>query len=110
MKWEVITINFIIGLPRVVKQHDSILVVVYNLTNEASFIYIKSTHKFVDIAKIFARDIFILHRVPNEIVFDNDTKFASNFWKNLFEYLCVELNFVFLTIHRYMGTLKESIK
>jgi hypothetical protein len=37
-KWEVITIDFITNLPRTVKQHDSIMVVVDKLTKVAHFI------------------------------------------------------------------------
>ena len=36
-KWEVITMDFITGLPRTNKQHDSIMVVVDKLTNIAHF-------------------------------------------------------------------------
>jgi hypothetical protein len=37
-KWEVVTIDFIKKLPRIVKQHDSIMVVVDKLTKATHFI------------------------------------------------------------------------
>jgi hypothetical protein len=44
-KWEVVTMDFIIKLPRTNKQHDSIMVVVDKLTKAAHFIQVKLTHK-----------------------------------------------------------------
>jgi hypothetical protein len=44
-KWEVVKINFITNLPRIVKQHDSIMVVVKKLTKDSHFIHAKATHK-----------------------------------------------------------------
>ena len=44
----------------------------------------KPAHKTDDIAKIFMKEIFKLHGLPKEIVFDRDVKFTSNFWKGLF--------------------------
>jgi hypothetical protein len=44
-KWEVVTIDFITKLPRVVKQHDSIMVVLNNITKVAHFVPLNVTHK-----------------------------------------------------------------
>jgi hypothetical protein len=44
-KWEVVTMDFITGLPRTGKLHDSIMVVVDKLTKDAHFIPLKTTHK-----------------------------------------------------------------
>jgi hypothetical protein len=43
-KWEVITMDFIIGLPRMNKQHDSIMVVVDKLTKASHFMSAKTMH------------------------------------------------------------------
>ena len=74
------------------RQNDSIMVLVDKLTKEAHFISVKSTHKTNDIAKIFMKEIFKLHGLPKEIVFDTDVKFTSNFWKGLFADLGTKLN------------------
>ena len=92
-KWEVISMDFIIGLPMTWRQHDSIMVVVDRLTKETKFIPVKSTHKTYDIEKIFMKEIFKLHKFPKAIVFDRDVKFTSNFWKGLFADLGTKLNF-----------------
>jgi hypothetical protein len=49
-KWEVITMDFIIGLPRTNKKHDSIMVVVDKLTKVDHFVPVKTTHTTTNIA------------------------------------------------------------
>jgi hypothetical protein len=49
-KWEVITMDFIIVLPRTNKQHDSIMVVVEKLTKATHFVPMKTTHTMTNIA------------------------------------------------------------
>jgi hypothetical protein len=70
-------------LPTWTKQNDAIMVVVDKLSKSAHFILVKSTCKAIDIANVFMKDIFRLHGMPKQIVFDRDTKFTSNFWKSL---------------------------
>ena len=77
----------------IVRQHDSIMVVVDKLTKESHFISVKSTYKAEAIAKIFMREIFKLHGFPKEIISHRDTKFTSNFWKVLFADLGTKLKF-----------------
>ena len=92
-KWEVVSMDFITGLPTTWRQHDSIMVVVDKLTKAAHFIPVKSKHKNDDIAKIFMKEIFKLHGLPKAIVSDKDVKFTSIFWKGLFADLGMKLNF-----------------
>ena len=47
--------DFITGLPRNLKQHDSIMVVVDKLSKTTQFILVKSTYKVVNIANIFMK-------------------------------------------------------
>jgi hypothetical protein len=54
-KWEVVTMDFITGLPRTSKQHDLIMVVVDKLTKAAHFIPLKTTHKVADVVDIFLK-------------------------------------------------------
>jgi hypothetical protein len=91
-KWEVVTIDFITKLPRTVKQHDSIMVVVDKLTKVAHFIPMKTTHKEKNIADIYMKEVSRLHGVPKAIVSDKDPKFTSNFWKGLFKGFGKNLN------------------
>jgi hypothetical protein len=54
-KREVVTMDFITGLPRTNKQHDSIMVVVDKLTKAAHFIPLKTTHKATNVVDIYMR-------------------------------------------------------
>jgi hypothetical protein len=78
-KWDVVTMDFITGLPRTSKQHDSIMVVVDKLTKSAHFIPLKTTHRAADVADIFLKEVARLHGIPKTIVSDRDPKFTSNF-------------------------------
>jgi hypothetical protein len=49
-KREVGTVDFITKIPRTMKQHDSIMVVVDKLTKEMHFILVKTTHNEANIA------------------------------------------------------------
>jgi hypothetical protein len=49
-KSELITMDFITGLPGTNKQHDSIMVVVDKLTKAAHFVHVKRTHTTTNIA------------------------------------------------------------
>jgi hypothetical protein len=85
-KWVVVTlINFITKLPRTVKQHDSIMVVVDKLTKDAHFIPVNLNHKQDYIIEIYMREISRIHGVNKVFVFDRDSKFTSNLWKGLFK-------------------------
>jgi hypothetical protein len=92
-KWEVVTMDFIMGLPRIGKLHDSIMVVVDKLTKYAHFIPLKTTHKAIDVVDIFMKEVARLHEIPKMIVSDRDPKFTSNFWKGLFKGFRTNLNF-----------------
>ena len=84
-KWEIISLDFITGLPRNQNQNDSIMVVVDKLSKASHFIPVKTTYKAANIADIFLKQIFRLHGVPKVIISDKDPKFTGNFWKSLFK-------------------------
>jgi hypothetical protein len=85
--------DFITRLPTSSRKNDAIMVVVDKLSKSAHFIPVKLTCKAIDIANIFMKEIFRLHGMPKEIVFDRDMKFISNFWKSLMVGLGTKLLF-----------------
>jgi hypothetical protein len=56
-KWEVVTIYFIMGFPKIGKLHDFIMVVVDELTKYAHFIPLKTTHKAAYVVDIFMKEV-----------------------------------------------------
>jgi hypothetical protein len=73
--------DIITKLPRMNKQHDSIMVVVDKLTEVSHFILVKLTHNEANIANIYLKEIAQLHGILKTIVSNRDLKFASIFWK-----------------------------
>jgi hypothetical protein len=71
--------DFIMGLPRIGKQCDAIMVVVDKLSKETHFIPIKSTYKEIYVANILMKGIIILHVMPRTIILDRDANFTSSF-------------------------------
>eukprot|EP00253_Pinus_taeda_P005349 PITA_05349 len=92
-KWEVISMDFITGLPKTKRNNDSIFVVVDKLSKAAHFIPVQSTYRAAQIAHIFMQNIFRLHGLPKNIISDRDVKFTSAFWKTLFAELGTQLSF-----------------
>ncbi|KAK1682128.1 hypothetical protein QYE76_042976 [Lolium multiflorum] len=70
--WEDISMDFVLGLPRTKRGHDSIFVVVDRFSK---------------------MEIVRLHGVPKTIVSDRDVKFMSYFWKTLWRKLGTKLLF-----------------
>ena len=88
-----VTMDFITGLPKTNKQHDSIMVVADKLTKYAHFIPLKTTHKETNVVDIYMREVARLNSIPKTIVSNKKPKFTSKFWKGLFKGLRMNLNF-----------------
>src|SRR5688572_1241028 len=66
-KWEMINMDFINGLPRSRRQHDSIWVIVDRMLNPAHVLPVKTTDTGEDYAKLYLREIVRIHGVPLSI-------------------------------------------
>jgi hypothetical protein len=92
-KWEEISMDFIVGLPRTRDGYDSIWVIVDMLTKVAHFIPVKTTYSGAQLAELYMSRIVCLHGLPKKIVSDRGTQFTSRFWKRLHESMDTKLNF-----------------
>jgi hypothetical protein len=68
-KWEVISMDFIVGLPLAARRHKLIFVVVDTLTKCAHFIPVRTTYQAPNIARVFISEIVRLHGVVHEFMF-----------------------------------------
>ena len=78
-KWEIISMDFIIGLPLTQQKHNAILIVVEKLTKNTHSISIRDTYKVVDVAQVFINEIIRFRGLPKKIISDRDSQFTSRF-------------------------------
>jgi hypothetical protein len=90
-KWEDISMDFVVGLPKTSKGYDSIWVIVDRLTKTAHFILVKVKHPVITYAELYIARILSLHGVPKTIVSDRRPQFISKFWKELHKSLGTKL-------------------
>ena len=81
-KWERITMDFVVGLPRTLRRHDSVWVIVDRLTKFAHFIPVQTTFIAEQLAQIYTREIVRLHGVPISIISDRGSQFTAQFWQS----------------------------
>lgn len=81
-KWDSISMDFVVGLPRTPKGLDSIWVIVDRLTKSAHFIPINIRYSLERLTSLYVSEIVRLHGVPSSIVSDRDPRFTSRFWES----------------------------
>ena len=74
--------DFVVGLPRTRRQHDSIWVIVDRLTKSAHFLPVKVSYSAEDYAKLYIKEIVKLHGAPLSIISDRGAQFTSHFWRS----------------------------
>ncbi|GKA95701.1 reverse transcriptase domain-containing protein [Tanacetum coccineum] len=91
-KWEGITMDFVTKLPRTSSGHDTIWVIVDQLTKSAYFLPMREDYKTDRLARLYLNEIVARHGVPISIISDCDSRFTSRFWQSMQEVLETRLD------------------
>ena len=76
-KWESLTMDFIVRLPKIKKGYDSIWLIVDCLTKVAHFLLVQTTYMAAQYARLFLDKIIPLLGVPTSIILDKGSQFTS---------------------------------
>ena len=76
-KWEDVTMDFVIGLPRSFRGNDSIWVIVDRFSKAAHFVAMKKKQSVESLAHLYIQSIVRLHGVSKSIILDRDPRFTS---------------------------------
>ena len=79
-KWESISMDFVMGLPRTPSGYDAIWVIVDRLTKSAHFLPIQTNYPLEKLAQLYVQEIVRLYDIPSTIISDRDPRFISWFW------------------------------
>ncbi|GKC28639.1 putative reverse transcriptase domain-containing protein [Tanacetum coccineum] len=75
--------DFVTKLPKSSQGHDTIWVIVDQLTKSAIFTPIRETNSMEKLARMYLKEVVMRHGIPVSIICDRDPRFASNFWRSL---------------------------
>ncbi|CAI7853965.1 unnamed protein product [Closterium sp. NIES-53] len=81
--WQVVSLDFITGLPPTNAGHDAILVVIDKFSKMGHFTPIHTTARTKETAQLFLKHIISQHGIPTTLISDRDPKFTSKFRKEL---------------------------
>ncbi|GJZ61854.1 putative reverse transcriptase domain-containing protein, partial [Tanacetum coccineum] len=82
-KWDNITMDFVIKLPKSSQGYDTIWVIVDRLTKSVIIVPMRETDPMDKLARMYLKEVVMRHGIPLSIICDRDPRFASNFWRSL---------------------------
>lgn len=79
--------DFVIGILRTLRGHDSVWIIVDRLTKSTHFLPVKTKYGGVRYAQIFMNETVRLHGVSVSIISNRGSQFTSHFWRSFQETL-----------------------
>ena len=71
--------DFVCGLPRTPRKHDTVWVIMDRLTKSIHFLPVRQGDPLSKLAKLYIEQIVRMHGVPLSIISDRDPRFTSHF-------------------------------
>ncbi|GJT92181.1 putative reverse transcriptase domain-containing protein [Tanacetum coccineum] len=87
-----IAMDFFTKLPRTSSGHDTIWVIVDQLTKSAHFLPMHEDYKMDRLVRLYMNETVARHGVPISIISDHDSQFTSRFWQSMQEALGTRLD------------------
>lgn len=88
--WEIISIDFVEGLP-LFGHANAIWAVVDKYFKFSHFVPLRHPFSAATVPKLFMDYIYKLHSLPKSIIFDWDKIFTSKLWQLLFKLAVIQL-------------------
>nr|GEV21632.1 reverse transcriptase domain-containing protein [Tanacetum cinerariifolium] len=107
-KWERITMDFVIKIPKTSNEHETIWVIVDHLTKSTHFIPTRETDSMETLTRLYIIEIVSQHGVPISIISDRDSHFTSRFWQSLQSALGTQLDMKFSYNNSYHASIKAA--
>ena len=82
-RWEGVSVDFITGLPKTKRGHNSIVVFVDRLTKRAHFVPTNDTVSAQEFAAVFRDQVWKHLGLCKDMVSDRYPRFSSNFWSEV---------------------------
>ncbi|GKB91272.1 putative reverse transcriptase domain-containing protein [Tanacetum coccineum] len=78
-KWDNITMDFVMKLPKSSQGYATIWVIVDRLTKFTIFVLMRETDPLEKQARMYLKEVVMRHGIPISIICDRDPRFTSNF-------------------------------
>ncbi|XP_075481255.1 uncharacterized protein LOC142521968 [Primulina tabacum] len=110
-KWEHISMDFVIGLPKCRQSHDGIWVIVDRLTKTAHFLPLRMKYNLDKLASLYMDNIAKLHGVPVSILSDRDPRKCRSplYWDEVGEKALVGPELVQMIVDK-VKIVREKLK
>lgn len=88
--WQSVGMDFIVRLPTTQRGHDAILVFVDRLSKMVHLAPCMTSCTAEDAAHLFMQYVYRCHGAPDHLVSDRDTRWESDFWRELCKIMKIE--------------------
>ena len=90
-RWEVVSMDWITGLPMTRAGVNAVLTVTDNTTGRVRLLRTSDTATTEETARLFLENVFAQHGLPRKIISDRDPKLTAAFWQELMKLLETQL-------------------